>query len=116
VYETVQKPLNRRKICWLTFHLQVKENTLMPNDLICLYCKGTGKRFSGVPCDHYDPCTNKCRLLRQGKTAAVFDQGRCEPARMLIAAITKQIEAFWYIIMPKEHQQYGRKPVRKDQA
>ena len=86
----------------------------MPKDLVNRFCKGAGKDFRGSPCDHYDPSTNECRLLRQGKTKAVFDHGRCEPVKMLRSAVAKYMKHHWSIIEPKAHQQHAGDPTYED--
>ena len=80
----------------------------MPNDLIRLYCKGTGKRFRGDPCGHYDLFTDECHLLRQGKTASVFDQGRCEPAKTLKNAVERYLFKYRKLVYgkPEDHYKY----------
>jgi len=73
----------------------------MAEDLVALYCKGEGGRFRGVVCKHYD--AKECRLLKGRPMKVIFDKGRCEPYRMLKAAVEQNLYRYNDRIDPEDH-------------
>ncbi len=73
----------------------------MAKNLIRCVCKGVGKRFGGIPCEHYHPVSGECALLQNGGLARIFEQGRCQPFDMLKQALAVQAHGR-HLLLPPE--------------
>jgi len=73
----------------------------MAKNLIRYMCKGVGKRFGGVPCEHYRPASGECVLLQQDGLARIFEQGRCRPFNMLQQTLAVQARGR-HLFLPPE--------------
>jgi hypothetical protein len=71
------------------------------HDLIRSICGGAGNRFKGSRCHYYEPSTGDCSLLKEGKMDTLFQENpRCNPKRMLEAAVSKNYRRYKDSINP----------------
>jgi hypothetical protein len=75
---------------------------MMAKDLIALFCKGEGKRFNGIRCEHYEIFTKECDLLKKDSMKDVFEKGRCKPSVMAENAVRRNLFDYRDKINPKE--------------
>lgn len=75
----------------------------MARNLIRYFCKGTGRRFDGIACEHYHHTTAECALLRKFGLNEIFEKGRCDPFEMLKKAVEKHLKKYRDIVNPGEH-------------
>jgi hypothetical protein len=74
------------------------------HDLIRSICGGAGNRFKGSRCHYYEPSTGDCSLLKEGKMDKLFEENpRCNPKRMLEAAVSKNYRRYKDSINPADY-------------
>jgi hypothetical protein len=74
------------------------------HDLIRSICGGAGNRFKGSRCHYYEPSTGDCSLLKEGKMDTLFEKNpRCNPKRMLEAAVSKNYRRYKDSINPADY-------------
>jgi hypothetical protein len=74
------------------------------HDLIRSICGGAGNRFKGSRCHYYEPSTGDCSLLKEGKMDTLFQENpRCNPKRMLEAAVGKNYRRYKDSINPADY-------------
>ena len=74
------------------------------HDLIRSICGGAGNRFKGSRCHYYEPSTGDCSLLKEGKMDTLFEENpRCNPKRMLEAAVSKNYRRYKDSINPADY-------------
>ncbi len=76
---------------------------MMAKDLIALFCKGEGRRFNGIRCEHYEIFTKECRLLKKDTMEDIFEKGRCKPSVMAENAVRRNLYLYRDKINPKEY-------------
>ena len=72
-------------------------------DLIALFCRGEGMRFSGTVCPYYCLSSQECALLQQYPFAEIFTKGRCQPISFLRNAVRKNLSRYHAIVFVDEH-------------
>lgn len=75
----------------------------MARNLVDYFCEGLGRRFGGIPCEHYHPSTGECTLLKQFVLKEIFEKGRCQPFEILKRAVQKHLEKYRDLVNPGEH-------------
>jgi hypothetical protein len=73
----------------------------MAEDLINLFCEGKSSGFP-QPCEHFIRFTKECRLLREQEMKVVFEQGRCDPYKMVAGAVKSNLKLYDHLIQSKD--------------